>query len=68
MKRWQCDECWFSTLDEREAIGHAEDADHWLSERLRGRITRTMHASDYGGVYIDEVTSPASRWSRGGAG
>jgi hypothetical protein len=57
---WVCHDCDVFFTAEGPAITHCEQEDHWLYEHpggFRGHVPgRSMHASDWGGVYIDDVS------------
>lgn len=56
--KWTCWDCDRKMPDEQTAIAHCEEHDHWIGEHPGGwrgwPATRTMNASDWGGVYVSD--------------
>lgn len=63
--RWVCWDCGDIYATEERAMKHCERHNHWLGEHrsaFRGNpATRTMHASDWGGVYVDDYPPELAR-------
>jgi len=71
---WQCEDCDFESRNLEIAAGHAESNDHWVWLFADGVSAASfeMHASDMGGVYLNDCaaqrmparTLKAIRWRK----
>lgn len=62
---WVCADCDETYKTINAALAHSEKHDHWLYEHAEGfrgnAPTRSMHASDHGGCYVDDVDGEHAR-------